>query len=221
MSERAEQAADRQTASGARPGPGSGSGSGKDPQTGAGAASEHAKGDGRAPGFAPLENFENALLFSRWLQLPLLIGLMVALVIVEIKFAEHLIETLFNLDQITRERAILVALDLIDMVLIANLIVMVVISGYETFISSLHISDENSVPAWMRRSTAGQVKLRIAVTILLIATIHLLHAYLDPEALDREEMAFMLITQLVFIATVGAFVLFQERGEDKGARAGE
>lgn len=80
-----------------------------------------------------LERFESALLLSRWLQLPLLLGLLAALIIVEVKFAEHLIRTIFSLETITRERAILVALDLIDMVLIANLIVMVVISGYETF----------------------------------------------------------------------------------------
>ena len=166
--------------------------------------------------FTSLEGFESALLLSRWLQLPLLLGLLVALVIVEIKFAEHLIETILSLETITRERAILVALDLIDMVLIANLIVMVVISGYETFISTLHTSDDNSVPVWMRRSTAGQVKLRIAVTILLISTIHLLHAYLDPAALDREEMTFMLITQLVFIATVVGFVVFRKFGEVGG-----
>ena len=157
--------------------------------------------------------FEGALLWSRWLQVPLLIGLLIALIIVEIKFAEHLINTILSIEDITRERAILVALDLIDMVLIANLIVMVVISGYETFVSSLHVSGSNSVPPWMRRSTAGQVKMRIAVTILLISTIHLLHAYLDPEAIDREEMVFMLITQLVFIATVIAFVFFRKFGE--------
>ena len=160
-----------------------------------------------------VERFEGALLWTRWLQVPLLIGLLIALIIVEIKFAEHLINTILSMEEITRERAILVALDLIDMVLIANLIVMVVISGYETFVSSLHVSGSNSVPPWMRRSTAGQVKMRIAVTILLISTIHLLHAYLDPEAIDREEMVFMLVTQLVFIATVIAFVVFRKFGE--------
>ena len=182
------------------------------------AAEERADADApkRKPIFTSIEGFESALLLSRWLQLPLLLGLLVALVIVEIKFAEHLIRTILSLDDINRERAILVALDLIDMVLIANLIVMVVISGYETFISTMRTSDNNSVPVWMRHSTAGQVKLRIAVTILLIATIHLLHAYLDPEAIDREEMTFMLVTQLVFIATVVAFVIFRRFGEVGG-----
>ena len=164
-----------------------------------------------------LAAFESGLLLSRWLQLPLLLGLLVALVIVEIKFAEHLIETILSMETITRERAILVALDLIDMVLIANLIVMVVISGYETFISTLHIADDNSVPFWMRRSTAGQVKLRIATTILLITTIHLLHLYLDPEEADQQEMIFMLTAQIVFIVTVFAFVIFRRFGEDPNA----
>ena len=152
--------------------------------------------------------FEGILLFSRWLQLPLLIGLVVALVIFEIKFAQHLIDTLSALGTITREQAILVTLDLIDMVLIANLVVMVVISGYETFISPLHMADEPGVPAWMRRSTTGKLKLRIATTILLISTIHLLHLYLDPAGVDEVEARFVLITQVVFIATAAGFVIF-------------
>ena len=180
----------------------------------AGAASTPAS---KGKGIDPLAAFESALLLSRWLQLPLLLGLLIALVIVEIKFAEHLIETMLAMETITRERAILVALDLIDMVLIANLIVMVVISGYETFISTLHIAGDNSVPFWMRRSTAGQVKLRIATTILLITTIHLLHLYLDPEEADQQEMIFMLTAQIVFIVTVFAFVIFRRFGEDPNA----
>ncbi|MGI9414644.1 MAG: YqhA family protein, partial [Hyphomicrobiales bacterium] len=127
-----------------------------------------------------LAMFEGCLLLVRWLQLPLLIGLVVALVVFELKFVAHLISIVSDMDTLTRERAILVTLDLIDMVLIANLVVMVVISGYETFISRLHMDDEPSVPASMRHSTTGKLKLRIATTILLISTIHLLHAYLDP-----------------------------------------
>ena len=98
--------------------------------------------------------------------------------IFEIKFAEHLIETLSAVGSISREQAILVILDLIDMVLIANLVVMVVISGYETFISPLHLA----------------------------------------------EARFMLITQVVFIATAAAFVLFNwlEHGpETKRGPGGE
>lgn len=152
--------------------------------------------------------FEGILLLCRWLQLPLLIGLVIALVIFEIKFAEHLIDTLSAVGSISREQAILVTLDLIDMVLIANLVVMVVISGYETFISPLHVADDSGVPGWMRRSTTGKLKLRIATTILLISTIHLLHLYLDPAGADEAEARFMLITQVVFIATAAAFVLF-------------
>ena len=155
-----------------------------------------------------LAAFEGILLLCRWLQLPLLIGLVVALVIFEIVFVKHLISIMFPLGALTREDAILVTLDLIDMVLIANLVVMVVISGYETFISRLHMRDQTSVPAWMRRSTTGKLKLRIATTILLISTIHLLHLYLDPARIDPEEARFMLIAQGVFVLTAAAFVFF-------------
>ena len=156
--------------------------------------------------------FEGVLLFSRWLQLPLLFGLIVALVIVEVKFAEHLVVTISNLGTFSKEQALLLALDLIDMVLIANLVVMVVISGYETFISTIHIPNEPSIPAWMRRSTAAKLKLRIATTILLISTIHLLHIYLDPAHVEDEEVIFMLVAQGVFIVTAAAFVLFDWLG---------
>ncbi len=161
--------------------------------------------------------FEAILLFCRWLQLPLLIGLVVALVIFEIKFAEHLIDTLSNVGSITRDQAILVTLDLIDMVLIANLVVMVVISGYETFISPLHVANDSDIPAWMRRSTTGKLKLRIATTILLISTIHLLHIYLDPAQVNEAEAIFMMITQVLFISTAAAFVIFNwlEHGTEK------
>ena len=152
--------------------------------------------------------FEGALLLIRWLQLPLLVGLVVALVVFELKFVTHLLQIVTDMETLTRERAILVTLDLIDMVLIANLVVMVVISGYETFISRLHMDDEPSVPAWMRHSTTGQLKLRIATTILLISTIHLLHAYLDPARIDDREAVFMIVSQVIFILTAAAFVLF-------------
>lgn len=155
-----------------------------------------------------LAAFERGLLFSRWLQLPLFIGLVVALLVFEYKFAEHLFNNLAAIGSITREQAILVMLDLIDMVLIASLAVMVVISGYETFISPFHITDDLRIPTWMRRSTAGKLKLRIATTILLISTIHLLHDYLDPAQLDEAKVRFMLIAQIVFIVTAGAFVVF-------------
>ena len=152
--------------------------------------------------------FEAALLFSRWLQIPLLVGLIVALVLIQLKFAQHLFVTMADLQTIGRERVILVTLDLIDMVLIANLVVMIVISGYETFVSNLHMEDEPSVPRWMRRSTTGKLKLRIATTILLISTIHLLHVYLDPARVDDSEISFMLIAQGVFVLTAAAYVFF-------------
>lgn len=155
-----------------------------------------------------LAGFEAALLLSRWLQIPLLVGLVVGLIVFEFKFAAHLIETITNLDTLTREQAILFTLDLIDMVLIANLVVMVVISGYETFISPLHMASVPNVPNWMRRTTAGQLKFRIATTILLISTIHLLHTYLDPNPVDKTEWTYQLLTQVVFILTCAGIVLF-------------
>ena len=157
--------------------------------------------------------FEKLVLSTRWLQLPLIVGLIAALVIFEFKFVEHLWLTVTGTDELTRIQAILVTLDLIDMVLIANLVVMVVISGYKIFISPLRV-DESAVPSWMRGSTPGELKLRIATTVLLISTIHLLHLYLDPTEVTEGEANFMLLAQLVFAITTGVFLLVEhfERG---------
>ncbi len=157
--------------------------------------------------------FEKLVLSTRWLQLPLIVGLIGALVVFEIKFVEHLWVTVTGTTELTRSQAILVTLDLIDMVLIANLVVMVVISGYKIFVSPLRV-DDSGVPSWMRGSTPGELKLRIATTVLLISTIHLLHLYLDPAEVTDAEANFMLLSQLVFAITTAVFVLVErfERG---------
>ncbi len=158
-----------------------------------------------------MTTFERLLLSTRWLQLPLIVGLVMALIFFELKFAEHLWTTFTGPEEVTRIQAILVTLDLIDMVLIANLVVMVIISGYQIFISPL-VLDEATTPSWMHGSSAGQLKLKIATTVLLISTIHLLHVYLDPAEVTPGETTFMLLAQLVFAATTAVFVLVERLG---------
>ena len=163
---------------------------------------------------ALMRTFERVLLATRWLQLPLIFGLIAALIFFELKFAQHLWETFTGPEEVTRIKAILVTLDLIDMVLIANLVVMVIISGYQIFISPLEI-DKSTTPGWMRGSTPGALKLKIATTVLLISTIHLLHVYLDPTEVTSGETAFMLLAQVVFAVTTAVFVLVEHFERDQ------
>lgn len=177
------------------------------------------RGENDGPATSPpgdpalLSTLERILLATRWLQLPLIIGLIVALIFFELKFAQHLWETLTGPEEVTRIKAILVTLDLIDMVLIANLVVMVIISGYQIFISPLAI-DKKSTPGWMQGSSPGALKLKIATTVLLISTIHLLHVYLDPTEVTAGESTFMLLAHFVFAITTAVFVLVERFERD-------
>ncbi len=158
-----------------------------------------------------------ALISVRWLQLPLLVGLLVALVIFEIKFAKHLYAMIMQFETLSRKQTILLTLDLIDMVLIADLIIMVVISTYKKLITPLNIKDVyaktgSDSPRYLREYSSGQVKSRIATTILLIATIQLLHMYLDSTVISQERMIFIVAAQIMFAITALLFVFMNHYG---------
>lgn len=146
-----------------------------------------------------------AILSVRWLQLPLLVGLVIGLLIFEYQYFVHLLSMIFSDEGLSKEKAILTILDLADMVLIANLVVMVIISGYKIFISPIKIREEANVPDWLRGLTLAGLKFRIAATVLLISTIHLLHEILDPAIEETGKMVFILCSQLVLVITATLF----------------
>ncbi len=165
------------------------------------------RSNSKDPGASPgLRALETSILLTRWFQLPLLLGLVFVLVVFEFAFARHLIALLAEGGPLKRDKVILVTLDLIDMVLIANLVVMVIISGYKLLISPLFTADESRVPIWLRSATPSELKLRIATTVLLISTIHLLHMFLDPSASAEHDTYFILIAQGAFALTTLVFV---------------
>ena len=144
---------------------------------------------------------ERGLYVSRWLQLPFLAGLMVALVVLAAQFGLSVVETLLDFRSMTRLDAILLTLDLIDMVLIANLVVMVVLSGYQIFITGVGSPSNPDHRTFSFDEAAGPLKFRIATTIVLISTIHMLHAYLDSTPLEPGMMVQLAVFQTLFLLT--------------------
>ncbi|MBY6090461.1 YqhA family protein [Maritimibacter alkaliphilus] len=161
---------------------------------------------------------EQLILEIRWLQLPLLLGLVIGLLVLELKFLGYLWQVIAQFRELNRTAIILLTLDMIDMVLIANLVVMVVISGYKIFISSMYLN-EDQLPRSMGGATAGGLKVRIATTILLISSIHLLHIFLAPNELENNDLYFVLAAQVVFALTAVAFVII-DRLEPSGGEEG-
>ncbi|MGQ0699262.1 MAG: TIGR00645 family protein [Panacagrimonas sp.] len=121
-----------------------------------------------------------AIIFSsRWLQLPLYLGLIVAqgvYVILFVKELWHLIHGAFDLNE---QQVMLIVLALIDVVMISNLLMMVIVGGYETFISRLRLERHPDQPEWLSHVNASVLKVKLAMAIIGISSIHLLKTFIE------------------------------------------
>ncbi len=121
------------------------------------------------------------IFMSRWLQLPLYLGLICILALYVYRFLAELVELAAHIDGLSDTQVMLGALDLIDVVMIANLLIMVVMGGYETFVSNLNLTDHPDQPEWLDHLDAGAMKIKLALALIGISSIHLLRTFIDPE----------------------------------------
>ena len=120
------------------------------------------------------------IFMSRWLQAPLYLGLIFVLAVYVYQFATGLYHLLIHAAGFGETYVMLQALDLIDMVMIANLLIMVIIGGYETFVTHLHLDDDPNKPEWLDEVNAGSMKVKLAIALISISSIHLLRTFMDP-----------------------------------------
>ena len=121
-----------------------------------------------------------ALIFSsRWLQLPLYIGLIVAQCVYVFLFLKELVHLVLHAADFSEMQIMLVVLGLIDVVMISNLLVMVIVGGYETFVSRLHLNGHPDQPEWLSHVNAGVLKVKLAMAIIGISSIHLLRTFIE------------------------------------------
>ena len=139
--------------------------------------------------------FENLIFASRWLQAPLYAGLIVASVLYAYRFAievYHLVHSVFvpdPLKPLTEEDFLLMVLGLVDVTMVANLIAMVVIGGYTTFVSHIDLENHPDRPEWLQSITAGTLKIKLVSSLVSISGIHLLKTFIDVGAFnDKHEL---------------------------------
>jgi uncharacterized protein (TIGR00645 family) len=121
-----------------------------------------------------------ALIFSsRWLQLPLYLGLIVAQCVYVFLFLKELVHLVLHAADFTEMQIMLVVLGLIDVVMISNLLVMVIVGGYETFVSRLNLQGHPDQPEWLSHVNAGVLKVKLAMAIIGISSIHLLRTFIE------------------------------------------
>lgn len=116
---------------------------------------------------------------SRWLQLPLYLGLIAAQAVYVYLFLKELWHLVWDANSLTEQQIMLLVLGLIDVVMISNLLVMVIIGGYETFVSRLNLQGHPDQPEWLSHVNAGVLKVKLAMAIIGISSIHLLRTFIE------------------------------------------
>ena len=127
-----------------------------------------------------------ALIFSsRWLQLPLYLGLIVAQGVYVVLFAKELWHLIHETTTLTEQEIMLIVLGLIDVVMISNLLMMVIVGGYETFVSRLRLEGHPDQPEWLSHVNASVLKVKLAMAIIGISSIHLLKTFIEAGGLGE------------------------------------
>ena len=125
-----------------------------------------------------------ALIFSsRWLQLPLYLGLIVAQGVYVVLFMKELWHLILGATSYGEQEIMLIVLGLIDVVMISNLLMMVIVGGYETFVSRLGLEGHPDQPEWLSHVNASVLKVKLAMAIIGISSIHLLKTFIEAGAL--------------------------------------
>jgi uncharacterized protein (TIGR00645 family) len=141
------------------------------------------------------------IFMGRWIQLPLYLGLICILAAYVYRFLCELTELIMHLNQTDDTHIMLGVLDLIDVVMIANLLIMVILGGYETFISPLRLDAHPDQPEWLDHLDAGGMKVKLALALVGISSIHLLRTFIDPTKLDNFGIMWQVLIHLTLIVS--------------------
>ncbi|MBW8855103.1 MAG: TIGR00645 family protein, partial [Bradyrhizobium sp.] len=163
---------------------------------------------------------------SRWLQLPLYLGLIVAQAVYVFLFAKELWHLIHEAPALGEQDIMLIVLGLIDVVMISNLLVMVIVGGYETFVSRLNLTGHPDEPEWLSHVNASVLKIKLAMAIIGISSISLLRTFIEAGNLGTTRSNFtesgvmwqVLIHLTFIISAIG--IAWVDRLGDSGQRKG-
>ena len=140
------------------------------------------------------------IFFSRWLQVPLYLGLIVAQALYVWQFMLelwHIAEGVFSGHGLSEEQMMLGVLGLVDVVMIANLLIMVIVGGYETFVSRIRLDGHPDQPEWLSHVNANVLKTKLAMSIIGISSIHLLRSFIEARTIIAADGTDVLLWQTI------------------------
>jgi len=138
------------------------------------------------------------------------LGLIVVQAIYSYKFIKLLWSLITNLNTMDESTMMQAVLNLIDVVMIANLLVMVLIGGYETFVSRLNVDDHPNQPEWLNHVNASVLKVKLSMAIISISSIHLLQTFINAGRLPDQQMMWQLLLHLAFLLSAIAMALMDK-----------
>jgi uncharacterized protein (TIGR00645 family) len=142
---------------------------------------------------------EKTIFWSRWLQAPLYLGLIVAQGVYVYQFMHELAHLVSKTGTLGETDVMLMVLGLIDVVMIANLLIMVIIGGYETFVSRLDLQGHPDQPEWLSHVNAGVLKIKLSTAIISISSIHLLKTFINAANIPQQAIMWQVIIHITFL----------------------
>ncbi|UUM21180.1 TIGR00645 family protein [Mycoavidus sp. SF9855] len=163
-------------------------------------AKDHSHKLPQKPSLKPLPAL---IFFSRWLQLPLYLGLIVAQGVYVYLFLIEVWHLVSHTRTLNETAVMLAVLSLIDVVMISNLLIMVIIGGYETFVSKLGLENHPDEPEWLDHVNAGVLKVKLSMALISISSIHLLKTFIDAGQRDTHIVMAQILIHLSFLLSAG------------------
>jgi uncharacterized protein (TIGR00645 family) len=142
---------------------------------------------------------ENLLYASRWMLAPIYLGLSLALLLLGVKFFQETLHALPLVLQMKEADLVLVTLSLVDMALVGGLLVMIMLSGYENFVSRIDVSEEKEKLSWLGKLDSGSLKQKVAASIVAISSIHLLKAFMGVPVISNDKLMWYVIIHMTFV----------------------
>ena len=142
---------------------------------------------------------ESTMYASRWLLAPIYMGLSLAVLLLCIKFFQEAIHVFPLVFSMKESDLVLVTLSLVDMALVGGLLVMVMLSGYENFVSAIDLKEGQEKLSWLGKLDSGSLKQKVAASIVAISSIHLLKAFMAAQQIANDKLMWYVIIHMTFV----------------------
>ena len=146
-------------------------------------------------------SLERLIFASRWLMAPFYVGLVLALAMLLVKFVQELLHYVPGVLSMKESDLVLAVLALVDLTLAGSLVLMVIFSGYENFVSKIETDDHADRPEWMGTLDFSALKLKLVASIVAISAIHLLKAFMNVSAVNKDDIFWLVVVHMAFVVS--------------------